>query len=85
MRALLLGGALCLAVSCAAQAQIARGRYIVQHLGMCGDCHTLRDARGELIAKGAPLGCARSIRCPSPIERRTSPGCRPVGHRRSIS
>ncbi|HET8995929.1 MAG TPA: c-type cytochrome [Acetobacteraceae bacterium] len=60
MRAILLGGALCLAMTCAAQAQIARGKYIVERVGMCGDCHTPRDAKGEPIAskalQGAPLG-----------------------------
>ena len=60
MRAILLGGAFCLALSGAAQAQVARGRYIVQHVGMCGDCHTPRNAKGEPIAsrelQGAPLG-----------------------------
>lgn len=60
MRALLLGVVLGLAVTCAAQAQATRGRYIVQHIGMCGDCHTPRNAKGELIPgkalQGAPLG-----------------------------
>ena len=60
MRAMVLGAALCLAVTCAAQAQVARGRYIVQNVGMCGDCHTPRDDRGEPIPgralQGAPLG-----------------------------
>ncbi len=60
MRTILLGGALCLVVSCAAQAQVARGRYIVQQVGMCGDCHTPRGVTGAPIAskalQGAPLG-----------------------------
>lgn len=60
MRTILLGAAMCLAVTCAAQAQVARGRYIVQHIGMCGDCHTPRNAKGEPILgkalQGAPLG-----------------------------
>lgn len=60
MRAVLLGGVLCLAVTGVAHAQEARGKYIVERVGMCGDCHTPRDAKGEPIAAqalhGAPLG-----------------------------
>jgi hypothetical protein len=28
--------------------QIERGRYLVEDVAMCGECHTPRDARGEL-------------------------------------
>jgi len=60
MRAILLGGAVCLVLTGVAHAQIARGKYIVENVGMCGDCHTPRDAKGGLIASqalhGAPLG-----------------------------
>ena len=60
MRAILLGGVLCLALSGVAHAQNARGKYIVENVGMCGDCHTPRDTKGEPIASealhGAPLG-----------------------------
>jgi len=28
-------------------AQIARGQYLVEGIGMCGDCHSPRNARGE--------------------------------------
>jgi len=41
---------------------IARGEYLVQHVAMCGDCHSPRDAKGALIPDkqlaGASLGFA---------------------------
>lgn len=33
----------------AAQAQIAHGKYLVHHVAQCIQCHTPRDAQGELI------------------------------------
>jgi mono/diheme cytochrome c family protein len=46
--------------SSAAAAKIARGKYLVDQVGMCGDCHTPRDERGAPIAakylQGAPIG-----------------------------
>jgi mono/diheme cytochrome c family protein len=39
--------------------EIARGRYLVEHVAECGDCHTPRNARGELERdewlQGAPI------------------------------
>ena len=36
-----------------------RGRYIVESIAMCGQCHTPRDGRGDLVLsqwlKGAPV------------------------------
>jgi len=44
----------------AAAAKIARGKYLVDQVGMCDDCHTSRDERGNPIAakylQGAPIG-----------------------------
>ena len=41
-------------------AQIARGKYLVDNAGVCGDCHTPMDDHGQPIAarklQGAPLG-----------------------------
>jgi mono/diheme cytochrome c family protein len=49
-----------LAAQAADKALIERGRYLVEHVGMCADCHTPRDAHGELLKseslQGAPLG-----------------------------
>lgn len=30
-------------------AQIARGKYLVENVGMCGDCHSPRNEKGEFI------------------------------------
>ncbi|MBN8929302.1 MAG: hypothetical protein BGO51_11920 [Rhodospirillales bacterium 69-11] len=44
----------------AAAQGLARGKYLVEQVGMCGDCHTPRDAKGQPIADrhltGAPIG-----------------------------
>ncbi len=41
------------------KAQIERGRYLVEDVAMCGECHTPRNARGELNRnawlQGAPI------------------------------
>jgi len=43
----------------ASAARIARGKYLVEQVGLCGDCHTPRDEKGEPIKeqwlKGATL------------------------------
>lgn len=43
-------------------ALVARGAYLVQKVAMCSDCHTPRDAHGELLPGhelgGASLGMA---------------------------
>ena len=42
-----------------AAARVARGRYLVEDIGLCGDCHTPRDDKGEPVKdqwlKGATL------------------------------
>lgn len=42
-----------------ASSQIARGRYLVENVAMCGECHTPRNAQGELEKQawlqGAPI------------------------------
>jgi mono/diheme cytochrome c family protein len=58
--------AVALAVFCTAgftrkghQDQLERGRYIVQQVGLCGDCHTPRDNKGMSVEanalEGAPI------------------------------
>jgi mono/diheme cytochrome c family protein len=32
----------------AGSAQVERGRYLVEQVALCGECHTPRDAQGEL-------------------------------------
>ncbi len=43
----------------ASQSQIERGRYLVEDVAMCGECHTPRDANGNLDRsrwlQGAPI------------------------------
>lgn len=43
----------------ASPAEIARGKYIVEQVALCGDCHTPHDDKGEPIAaqtlRGTPL------------------------------
>jgi mono/diheme cytochrome c family protein len=40
-------------------AQVARGKYLVRHVAMCGDCHTPRDEKGNPLPgkelAGSPL------------------------------
>ena len=60
MRALWLFGLACLVVPLTGHAQsVQHGRYLVQQVGMCNDCHTPRNAKGELVAAeslhGAPI------------------------------
>ena len=46
-------------IPAAAHEQVARGQYIVERVGMCHDCHTPRDEKGQLILSkslhGAPI------------------------------
>lgn len=51
---LLLAAAVALAAepapkSRASPAQVARGKYLVEQVGMCADCHSPRDQKGEFI------------------------------------
>ena len=47
------------AAGAAAQGDVDRGRYIVENIGMCEECHTPRDANGNLeeahALQGAPI------------------------------
>jgi len=44
------------------QSDVARGKYLVEEVAMCGECHTPRDASGNLIEdrdlQGAPTWIA---------------------------
>jgi len=52
----------------ASHASIARGKYLVESIGMCGDCHTPRNEKGEPIKeqwlKGAPLDFKPTVPVP---------------------
>jgi mono/diheme cytochrome c family protein len=40
--------------------QLSRGKYLVEQVGMCGDCHSPRNERGQFVKEqwlaGSPLG-----------------------------
>jgi Cytochrome c. len=47
---------------------VERGRYLVNSVGLCADCHTPRNERGEFVQElwleGAPLGFAPTVPMP---------------------
>lgn len=47
---------------------VARGRYLVENVGMCADCHSPRDERGEFIRarwlRGSPLPFTPAVPMP---------------------
>ena len=49
-------------------ATIARGRYLVEQVGMCSDCHSARDPRGQIVKstllQGAPLAFKPTVEMP---------------------
>lgn len=49
-------------------ARLDRGRYLVHRVGMCIDCHSPRDEKGEFIASrhllGAPIPFAPTVEMP---------------------
>jgi mono/diheme cytochrome c family protein len=48
---------------------LARGRYLVENVGMCADCHSPRGAKGAFIPgkefSGSPLGFAPTVPMPA--------------------
>lgn len=50
-------------------AKVSRGRYLVNNIGMCGDCHTPMDKKGNPIKaqqlQGAPLMFKPTVPIPS--------------------
>lgn len=51
-----------------ADALIARGRYLVEGVGLCADCHTPRDEKGQFVTahwlRGAPIGFTPAVPMP---------------------
>lgn len=49
--------------------KVARGKYLVENVGLCADCHTPRNERGELVQarqlQGSPLGFAPTVPMPA--------------------
>ncbi len=54
-------------------ALVTRGRYLVEDVGLCGDCHTPQDERGAPIKsqwlQGAPLTFKPTVPVPGWVER----------------
>jgi mono/diheme cytochrome c family protein len=54
----------------------ARGKYLVERIGMCGDCHTPRNEKGEFIIEQSLQGTMLSFKpiVPMPVwaEKSTS-------------
>lgn len=52
----------------AADALIKRGRYLVEGVGLCADCHTPRNEKGEFLTalslRGAPIGFTPAMPMP---------------------
>ena len=55
------------------KAQLERGRYLVQQVGICGDCHTPRDDHGQPVeaktlqgARNRKTSIGRSSELPHP-------------------
>jgi mono/diheme cytochrome c family protein len=59
----------------AESAKIARGKYLVEGIGMCGECHTPMDEKGEPVPgkmlKGATLTFRPTV--PMPVWAEKSP------------
>jgi mono/diheme cytochrome c family protein len=49
-------------------ALLERGRYLVEGVGLCADCHTPRNEKGEFVTahwlRGAPIGFAPAMPMP---------------------
>ena len=63
---------------------LQHGQYIVEHLGLCGDCHTPRDPRGgrsrrNCCKAGRESPSSRCTRCRSPLMRRQLLAVRQAG------
>ncbi len=52
----------------AADALVARGRYLVEGIGLCADCHSPRNEKGEFVTaqwlRGAPIGFTPAVPMP---------------------
>jgi mono/diheme cytochrome c family protein len=52
--------------------QLSRGKYLVERVGMCGDCHSPRNERGQFVKEqwlaGSPLGFKPTAPIPGWVE-----------------
>ena len=54
--------------SSAGAQELERGRYLVEHVALCVECHTPRDERGELVPSRRLQGAAIPVRSPFPAQ-----------------
>lgn len=48
-------------------ATIARGKYLVENVGLCGDCHTPRNEKGEFIKEQYLKGTVLDFKPTAPV------------------
>jgi len=53
--------------STTAKAQLERGRYLVQQVGLCGDCHTPMDDKGQRVEAKALRGARIMFKPTAPM------------------
>ena len=63
-----IGSALSSPAAPAQVANVARGKYLVEQVALCGDCHTPHNEKGEAVMakgmKGAPLAFKPAVPIP---------------------
>jgi len=64
---LVMTAALSSSASPARSAKVARGKYLVEGVGMCGDCHTPRNEKGEAIPGKTLRGAVLSFKPITPM------------------
>lgn len=67
--ALIAGNAVQSIASSPPSGGIDRGRYIVEDVAMCGQCHTPRNANGDLILSQRLRGAAVPVQAPFPAKQ----------------
>jgi mono/diheme cytochrome c family protein len=58
-----------LAAAAGLEGLVARGSYLVHHVGMCVQCHTPRDASGEIDRTRLLKGARIPVSSPFPTQR----------------
>jgi hypothetical protein len=60
----------------ASAARIARGKYLVEDIGLCGDCHTPRGDKGEPVKEQWLRGATLDFKpiAPMPVWAEKAPG-----------
>ena len=53
----------------AERGDVERGKYLVENVAMCGECHTSRNARGDLKTDSWLQGASTWIRPVAPIQQ----------------